>query len=209
MNSPEKFRFFCQKVLPLVYDDSLSYYEVLCKVKNKINEMIDYVDELEDRSVARANAYTDSKIIEFQERADELEKNFNDKIKELNTDFDGFKESVNSDLSGFREELTKLEKYVDAEIVAMKEYTDTAIEENNDYIIAEVGRFISQIKVLNFFTGTEMSIQKMFDFLSQLHITGSINYNELRDRKITYTELANLNITYTDLLLHGKELLKI
>lgn len=209
MNSPEKFRFFCQKVLPLVYDDSLSYYEVLCKVKDKINEMIDYVDELEDRSVARANAYTDSKIIEFQERADELEKNFNDKIKELNTDFDGFKESVNSDLSGFREELTRLEKYVDAEIVAMKEYTDTAIEENNDYIIAEVGRFISQIKVLNFFTGTEMSIQGMFDFLSQLHITGSINYNELRDRKITYTELANLNITYTDLLLHGKELLKI
>ena len=26
------FRFWCQKVLPLVYDDSLSYYEILCKV---------------------------------------------------------------------------------------------------------------------------------------------------------------------------------
>lgn len=207
MNSPEKFRFFCQKVLPLVYDDSLSYYEVLCKVKAKINEMIDYVDELEDRSVARANAYTDSKIIEFQNLANELEKNFNDKVEELNTDFDSFKESVNTDLSGFREELTRLEEYVDAEIVGMKEYTDNAIEENNEYIIEEVGRFISQIKVLNFFTGTEVSIQQMFDYLSQLHITGSLNYNELASANITYTDLANLNITYTDLLLHGKEII--
>ena len=47
------FRFWCQKVLPLVYDDSFSYYEVLCKVVNYINnligtnnEIIKYVDEL-------------------------------------------------------------------------------------------------------------------------------------------------------------------
>lgn len=32
--------FWCQKVLPLVYDDSLSYYEVLCKLTRKINELI-------------------------------------------------------------------------------------------------------------------------------------------------------------------------
>lgn len=30
---------YCQKVLPLVYDNSLSYYEVLCKLTNKINEL--------------------------------------------------------------------------------------------------------------------------------------------------------------------------
>ena len=34
------FHFWCQKVLPLVYDDSLSYYEVLCKVVRYINELI-------------------------------------------------------------------------------------------------------------------------------------------------------------------------
>ena len=35
------FRWWCQSVLPLVYDDSLSYYEVLCKVTKYINELID------------------------------------------------------------------------------------------------------------------------------------------------------------------------
>lgn len=35
-----QFRFWCQKVLPLVYDDSLSYYELLCKVVNYLNDVI-------------------------------------------------------------------------------------------------------------------------------------------------------------------------
>ena len=34
------FRFWCQKVLPAVYDDSLSYYELLCKMVAKLNEVI-------------------------------------------------------------------------------------------------------------------------------------------------------------------------
>lgn len=34
------FRFWCQKVLPLVYDDSLSYYEILCKIVDYINNII-------------------------------------------------------------------------------------------------------------------------------------------------------------------------
>lgn len=39
--SMRHFRFWCQSVLPLVYDDSLSYYEVLCKVVEYINKLID------------------------------------------------------------------------------------------------------------------------------------------------------------------------
>lgn len=35
------FRFWCQKVLPLVYDNSLSYYEVLCKVVDVLNKVIE------------------------------------------------------------------------------------------------------------------------------------------------------------------------
>ena len=34
------FRFWCQKVLPLVYDNSLSYYETLCKIVDYINDLI-------------------------------------------------------------------------------------------------------------------------------------------------------------------------
>lgn len=40
----QPLRFFSQKVLPLVYDNSLSYYEVLEKVVYKLNEVIEFVD---------------------------------------------------------------------------------------------------------------------------------------------------------------------
>lgn len=39
------FRYWCQKVLPLVYDDSLSYYELLCKVVHYLNNVIQAVNE--------------------------------------------------------------------------------------------------------------------------------------------------------------------
>ena len=40
------FRFWCQKVLPLVYDDSLSYYELLCKVVEYLNNVITDVNSV-------------------------------------------------------------------------------------------------------------------------------------------------------------------
>lgn len=42
------FRFWCQKVLPLVYDDSLSYYEVLCKVVEYLNNVIKDLNSVVD-----------------------------------------------------------------------------------------------------------------------------------------------------------------
>lgn len=35
------FRFWCHKIIPLIYDDSLSYYELLCKVVKYLNEVIE------------------------------------------------------------------------------------------------------------------------------------------------------------------------
>lgn len=48
MKDLQHFRFWCQKVLPLVYDDSLSYYEVLCKVVEYLNNVIDDVKDFVD-----------------------------------------------------------------------------------------------------------------------------------------------------------------
>ena len=45
MSTVEKFKFWANKILPLVYDDSLSYYEFLCKVHEKLNETIDAVND--------------------------------------------------------------------------------------------------------------------------------------------------------------------
>lgn len=48
MDYIKPFKFWCQKVIPLVYDDSLSYYETLCKISQKLNETIDLSNENND-----------------------------------------------------------------------------------------------------------------------------------------------------------------
>ena len=48
MNKINKINVCCQKVLPLVYDESLSYYEVLCKVIRKLNELIKINNNIRD-----------------------------------------------------------------------------------------------------------------------------------------------------------------
>lgn len=35
---------WCHKILPLVYDDSMSYYEVLCKFRENLKELYDILD---------------------------------------------------------------------------------------------------------------------------------------------------------------------
>lgn len=47
-NKLEPFKFWCQKVLPNVYDDSLSYYEYLCKLNEYLNEVIGQINTLTD-----------------------------------------------------------------------------------------------------------------------------------------------------------------
>ena len=51
-NEIERLNYWCHKILPLIYDDSLSYYEVLCKVSSKLNEVIDGTNENSEEIVA-------------------------------------------------------------------------------------------------------------------------------------------------------------
>ena len=44
----KRFKFWCQMVIPLVYDDSLSYYEVLCKVVDYLNNLASNQNEMSD-----------------------------------------------------------------------------------------------------------------------------------------------------------------
>lgn len=48
MKKINKINVCCQKVLPLVYDESLSYYEVLSKVIQKLNELIKINNNIRD-----------------------------------------------------------------------------------------------------------------------------------------------------------------
>ena len=47
-NTMSDFKFWCQRVLPAVYDSSLSYYELLCKVVEYLNKTMQNVNSINE-----------------------------------------------------------------------------------------------------------------------------------------------------------------
>lgn len=73
-NNITPLHFFCHKILPLVYDDSLSYYEVLCKVQQKLNEVISNINGIPDDILKTLQDYLGSD--EFKEYLESLVSSF-------------------------------------------------------------------------------------------------------------------------------------
>ena len=61
-----------QKVLPAVYDDSLSYYELLCKIQCKLEEVIAFANQLAE--------YQDVQDQALKDAVDALKALFEDKL---------------------------------------------------------------------------------------------------------------------------------
>ena len=74
------FEFWCQKVLPLVYDDSLSYYELLCKVIDYLNKTITDVSYLHDEFV-KLKDFVDNYFKNL-----DVQQEINKKLDEMATD---------------------------------------------------------------------------------------------------------------------------
>lgn len=81
------FRFWCQKVLPLVYDDSLSYYELLCKVVDYLNNVIQDVNNLGENFKELNDAFNALKkyVEDYFENLD-VQEEINNKLDEMVAD---------------------------------------------------------------------------------------------------------------------------
>lgn len=126
-----KIRPFCQYVLPLVYDDSLSYYESICKLTQKINEIIDLYNNISDNF----GALVDEKIAEFKIYVDsenakqdnELNAFKNETAKNFDDVYDKLTQEINRLYAYINNLDNALRVWVAGEINALKKYIDDAI----------------------------------------------------------------------------------
>lgn len=95
------FKMMCRFVLPLVYDDELSYYEAICKLREKVNEVIENNNNITE-DVKNLYEYVNHYFDNLDVRQ-EIEDEFNKLVS------DGtFEEMINQDIFG--ELNTKVDK---------------------------------------------------------------------------------------------------
>ena len=131
------FAFWMQKTQPLVYDDALSYYEVLCRIASMLNQLIKQVNDLTDAQKKFIKDASDllNKIIEnwnnIVDEFNSMKNEFNQwkqLIAQWTTQMEQWGDEFNNWRNEFNEWIKKLEEFI-AKIE--KEWNDYKNEINN------------------------------------------------------------------------------
>lgn len=139
----DKLKYWCNKILPLVYDDSLSYYEVLCKTSAKLNEVIESTNGL----LVAWNTYKNDIDKAFGEYTAGLDKKFADLTDKIDADFLRYKDTVNDEIRGeFAQHEQRLKAQDDK--IAAQDTQITAISDKVNTFITEYNQTIAQIPTM-------------------------------------------------------------
>lgn len=191
-------------VLPTVFDDSLSYLELVSKLYNKLEEIIKEVNDIDKDAI-------DAALNEMRNEIQQFEAQIQVQYQQLDAKFQTQYEELNNAVLDLADATAQSLHDLDVKIYnlgeSLKDIMDLKIEENNEYIFQSIASEIIGIKVLNYFTGEKVTVQEMFDYLAQLHAADGIRVTELVLRQKTVDELIALNFTYTQLAMNGKNII--
>lgn len=173
----------------------------------RLKEIEEYIQGIEADLKAELSAWLKEQLAPYEQTLDEL-------IREV----EGLKTETEETLAAYDTKITNFETQVNNQIAAirqdlinsiasMSDLMDLKIETNNLWLMNEITENVGSLfLVMNPFTGVEVTIQQMVDYLAAFHITDGIDYDTMASRALTYNQFAALNITYTDLALNGNTL---
>ena len=217
-----KIRFYAQKVMPLVYDDSLSYVEVLYKVAYKLNDTIDKYNLLTDNVNALSGRveqqqtqidYLESQIDGFEKEITSL---FEQLEIQINTEVDAKLNEVDEKLSTIDGRIDALENELRKQIADLQSYLINMIndqlvlfreelERNNKqlkyWVETELDNFIhslpdvQNVLVVSPISGTIMNVQDALNELAEIFkVFYGITAFEYDSLKLTATQYDHYNV---------------
>ena len=175
---------------------------VIAKLKDMEGRIEGLKEEIIAETIAASKEYIDDRLVLVISEFNLLKSEFNslnNSFNSLNSEFIALNNSVAS-------QILELDNKIDAAVVGVNQRTDLLLQNMYNRIFEDLSASLAQIKVINYFTGEEVSVQDMFNYLAMLHLNDSIDYDTMAYRAKTYTQLANLNITFTNLAMHGNTL---
>ena len=171
---------------------------------NKMKELDGRLDGILEEALKLTKEYVDNRLATYQAQISDIRqemKTLHDRDEEISAEM--VRQVIR--LEGL---ISDAEQNAESLFIIANNRTDLQIERNNEYIFREIeDNILTNITVINYFTGERMSVQDMFNYLASLHLQNAITYNGLRDKNLTYTELIAKSITYTELVKNGSTLL--
>lgn len=175
---------------------------ILKKMKELEDDLDGLLEEAVRQATENAEAYVDEKLANVLQQFNQLK----DAVGALSDQFDGLETAFEAFTVLVDRKIEVIQNTIDSRIAGVNARTDALIASNNEFLLAEMGKYLNQITVTNYFTGLDTTIQDMFNYLAMLHLNDSITYATMAQRAKTYTYLVNLNMTYTNLVMHGNTL---
>ena len=171
---------------------------------NKMKELEGRLDGILEEALKLTKEYVDTRLSEYQAQIAQIR----NEIKAVSDRTDELSEEIVRQVLRLEGLISDAERQAESLFIIANNRTDLQIERNNEYIFREIeDNILANITVINYFTGENVTVQEMFDYLASLHLQNAITYNELRDKNLTYTELVAKSITYTELVKNGNTLL--
>ena len=171
---------------------------------NKMKELEGRLDGILEEALKLTKEYVDTRLSEYQAQIAQIRK----EIQAVSDRTDELSAEIVQQVMRLEELISDAERQAETLFIIANNRTDLQIERNNEYIFREIeDNILANITVINYFTGENVTVQDMFDYLASLHLQNAITYNGLRDKNLTYTELIAKNITYTELVKNGAALL--
>lgn len=181
------FRYWCQKVLPLVYDDSLSYYELLCKVVDYLNKTMEDVETLHDDVDNLHTAYGQLENNMNQKYTDMsawVNQSYQDLVDFVNDYFDNLdvQEEINNKLDDMASDgsLTLL----------IKDYVDPIYEAYEEQINGEIEGITGVVNVQN---NRILALEGRMDEFTNLPEGSTTGDAELADVRVSYNGTTYAN----------------
>lgn len=162
----KQFRFWAQKVLPAIYDESISYYEVLCKV-------VDYID----------------KMLENEQTLYDMFAPLTGQMSELENKFNSLQNSVNTALLDLNERVYTLDEKVDNNFINLKEYIDNI----NDGLTRQLNDISSTYNTL---LSLVLSLEAQIKSGETLTLARSKKYTDDEIKKLKLQLINNISSWY-------------
>lgn len=192
----EKFyNRFCPGILPLSYDKSLSYYEVLCKVMEKINELIDYFNTLGEFATEE---YVNQRIAEVMAALEAAKTQIYAAmaLKLDRAEFETFLGELQLSLNSITEQIDLIRLQVNA--------NTAQIEYNFSWLKNYIDTQLIDLEVINPFTGQVQPIQTVINYLADLQKQNALTAAEYDAAELTASAYDALQLTAIAYDIDGK-----